>query len=255
MARVLIPLPDHDFDVTEVAVPCRVLRDAGHELTFATEESGALPAADPLLLTGVLFGQLGAEPEPKGFYQELIETPEFRQTIAWREIAPDRFDGLLLAGGHAQGMRQYLGSEILQAKVSDFWELRRPVAAICHGVLVLARAKRRGRSLLHYRQTTCLPKYLERLAYYSTAWKLGRYYRTYDAYVEDEVCAALGEPTSQFRRGPINFGARDSCGDFSPSFLVEHENYLSARWPGDAYAFGHRFAEMLSSTASDTDDG
>ena len=108
---------------------------------------------------------------------------------------------------------------------------------------------------MHDRQTTCLPKYLERLAYYSTAWKLGRYYRTYDAYVEDEVRAALGERTSQFRRGPINFGARDSCGDFSASFLVEHENYLSARWPGDAYALGHRFAEMLSSPALDTDDG
>jgi putative intracellular protease/amidase len=49
MARVLIPLPDHDFDVTEVAVPCRVLRNAGHDLVFATEESGTLPAADPLL--------------------------------------------------------------------------------------------------------------------------------------------------------------------------------------------------------------
>ena len=125
------------------------------------------------------------------------------------------------------------------------WVVRVGFAAICHGVLVLARAQRKGRSLLHDRRTTCLPKYLERLAYYSTAWKLGRYYRTYDAYVEDEVRAALGEPTSQFRRGPINLGSRDSHGDFSASFLVEHENYLSARWPGDAYAFAHRFAEML----------
>ena len=31
-------------------------------------QGGAAPAADPLLLTGVLFGQLGAEPEPKRFY-------------------------------------------------------------------------------------------------------------------------------------------------------------------------------------------
>jgi putative intracellular protease/amidase len=246
MARVLVPLPDHDFDVTEVAVPCKVLRDAGHELTFATEESGVLPAADPLLLTGVLFGRLGAEPEPKGFYQELIETPEFRKSIAWRDVAPDRFDGLLLAGGHAPGMRQYLGSQVLQAQVAEFWELRRPVAAICHGVLVLARAQSRGESLLHERRTTCLPKYLERLAYFSTAWKLGRYYRTYEAYVEDEVRAALSEPASQLRRGPISFGARDSFGDSSPSFLVEDENYLSARSPGDAYAFAHRFAEMLA---------
>ncbi len=37
-------------------------------------------------------------------------------------------------GGHAQGMRQYLGSETLQSMVAAFWDLERPVAAICHGV-------------------------------------------------------------------------------------------------------------------------
>ncbi|MCP5039464.1 MAG: thiamine biosynthesis protein ThiJ [bacterium] len=246
MAHILIPLPDHDFDVTEVAVPCKLLSDAGHELTFATEEAGVLPAADPLLLSGVIFGQLGAEPEPIRFYQDLVATPEFRKTIAWHDIKPDRFDGLLLAGGHAPGMRQYLGSQVLREKVAGFWALERPVAAICHGVLVLARAQQDGKSLLYSRRTTCLPKYLERLAYFSTAWKLGRYYRTYEAYVEDEVRAGLDDPSTQFQRGPISIAARDSRGDESPSFLVEDQNYLSARWPGDAYAFARRFAEMLA---------
>ncbi len=36
-------------------------------------------------------------------------------------------------------MRQYLGSAELRDKVAQFWALERPVAAICHGVLVLAR--------------------------------------------------------------------------------------------------------------------
>ena len=37
MARkVLIPLPDKDFDVTEVAVPWKLLRDAGFQVVFAT---------------------------------------------------------------------------------------------------------------------------------------------------------------------------------------------------------------------------
>jgi len=31
--RVLLPLPDRDFDVTEVAVPWVILRDAGHQVT------------------------------------------------------------------------------------------------------------------------------------------------------------------------------------------------------------------------------
>ena len=79
------------------------------------------------------------------------------------------------------------------------------MAAICHGVLVLARAKDKatGKSVLHGRRTTCLPKYMERVAYYLTAWKLGRYYRTYDAYVEDEVRAALADAThSREARSP-----------------------------------------------------
>lgn len=248
MARVLIPLPDRDFDITEVAVPWRKLTDAGHEVVFSTEESNTRASGDPLLLTGVVFGQLGAEPEPKAFYQQMIETPAFANPIAWRDISPDTFDGLLLPGGHAPGMRQYLGSNVLQDKVAAFWALGRPVGAICHGVLVLARAKKDGHSVLRDRQTTCLPKYLERVAYYSTAWKLGRYYRTYPAYVEDEVREALRAPEKQFQRGPLTLAKRDTEDDPSPSFLVEDGHYLSARWPGDAYSFARRLVEMISNS-------
>lgn len=90
-------------------------------------------------------------------------------------------------------MRQYLSSTVLAGKVAEFWRLARPVGAICHGVLVLARTRDppTGRSVIADRRTTCLPKYMERGAYYLTAWRLGRYYRTYPAYVEDEVTAAL----------------------------------------------------------------
>jgi len=49
MAKILVPLPDTDFDVTEVAVPWKVLTRAGHEVIFATERGGAAPAADPRL--------------------------------------------------------------------------------------------------------------------------------------------------------------------------------------------------------------
>lgn len=69
MAAVLFPLPDRDFDVTEVAVPWKLLVEAGHEVVFATEAGGAAPACDPLLLTGVVFGKLGARPEPIAFWR------------------------------------------------------------------------------------------------------------------------------------------------------------------------------------------
>jgi putative intracellular protease/amidase len=243
---VLIPLPDSDFDVTEVAVPWKVLARAGHTVRFATERGGFGASADPLLLSGVIMGQLGALHEPKLFYQELREDPHFTSPLAWGDVEPSDFDGLLLPGGHAPGMRQYLSSEELRKKVVQFWSLKRPVAAICHGVLVLARSRdpATGRSLLFGRRTTCLPKYMERSAYFATSWRLGRYYRTYPAYVEDEVRAALARP-QDFVRGPIVLSKRGSDDDDQPAMLVRDANYLSARWPGDAYLFAKGFVSLL----------
>jgi putative intracellular protease/amidase len=251
MARVLMPLPDRDFDVTEVAVPWRMLTRAGHEVIFCTERGGAAPCADPRLLSGVIFGQLGAEPEACRFYRELEQDPAFRAPLSWHEVEPAAYDGLLLPGGHAPGMRQYLGSARLQQQVGAFFSTGRPVGAICHGVLLAARSQdpATGRSVLHERQTTCLAKYQERSAFLLTFWKLGRYYRTYPAYVEDEVRTALREPLSQFRRGPRTLLRRDSEADSSPAFIVEDGNYVSARWPGDAYGFARAFLRLLDGAA------
>jgi putative intracellular protease/amidase len=247
--RVLLPIPDRDFDVTEVAVPWRILRDSGHQVVFATERAGTVPAADARLLNGVLFGQLGAAAEAKAWYYELVAAPEFSATVAWAGLDPAAFDGLILPGGHAPGMRQYLGSPVLSEQVGRFWQLSRPVGAICHGVLVLARTRDAptGRSVLADRLTTCLPKYMERSAYLATAWRLGRYYRTYPAYVEDEVRAALDHPDEQFRRGPRTLSARGTASNDTPAFTVQDRNYVSARWPGDAYLFGRRFCDLLRS--------
>lgn len=241
--RVLIPLPDLDFDTTEVAVPWKLLTEAGHQVVFATERAGTVAACDPLLLSGVLFGQLGAEPEPKAFYAEMLQSPEFKQSIGWHDFAPTDFDALVLPGGHAPGMRQYLGNTLLQAKVVDFIATGRPFGAICHGPLVLARAidARTKKSVLHGRKTTCLPAYMERTAYFISAWKLGRYYRTYEAYVEAEIRASGAE----FIRGPTHLSTRGTRTDDSPAFVVEDGVYVSARWPGDAYLFAKKLLERL----------
>ncbi|MFC9238082.1 type 1 glutamine amidotransferase domain-containing protein [Streptomyces decoyicus] len=164
----------------------------------------------PRLLTGVLFGRLGAEEEPRRCYEELTRSEEFTATVAWAELAPEEYDGLILPGGHAPGMRQYLGSEVLRQQAGRFWALDRPVGVICQGVLVPARAREAstGRSLPADRRTACLPKYMERSAYLTTAWRLGRYYRTYPAYMEDEVRAVLDGPDARFERGPRVLAAR-----------------------------------------------
>ena len=247
MARVLCPLPDRDFDTTEVAVPWHVLRRAGHEIVFATERAGTVPACDPRLLSGVLFGQLGAAADAKALYAQLVDDAAFRAPLAWDALRVADHDALLLPGGHAPGMRQYLGSSALQAQIAAFWALGRPVAAICHGVLALARSidPATGKSVLASSKTTCLPKYMERTAYFITAWKLGGYYRTYPAYVEDEVKAALGNAEAQFVRGPRTLTDRDRDDDGHAGFVVEDGRYVSARWPGDAWTFAKALLRRL----------
>src|SRR5262245_17235758 len=108
--KILMPLPDRDFDTTETAVPWKLLTRAGHQVVFATEK-GQVAACDPLLLSGVIFGALGAEAEPKAFYAEMIASPEFQAPLEWGGLDMRQFDALFLPGGHAQGMKQYLGSE------------------------------------------------------------------------------------------------------------------------------------------------
>jgi len=243
MARILFPLPDRDFDVTEVAVPWKLLIEAGHQVAFATED-GATPACDPLLITGVVFGALGARPEPIAFYRELERSPEFVTPQRWADVDPGAFDALFLAGGHAKGMRQYLGSDTVQRLTAAFFATTKPIAAICHGVLVAARSQHDGRSVLHGLRTTCLPKYMERSAYLATFWRRGRYYRTYPAYVEDEVRGALASP-EHFERGPRTLSKRGTRDDHTHAFVVEDGRYVSARWPGDAYLIATKLIDRL----------
>lgn len=248
MARVYVPLPDTDFDPTEVAVPWSILREAGHEVVFATE-TGAPGTADPVVIRGpsALFPSMRIGEDARATYGELAAAPELRAGLRWRDVRARDVDAVFLPGGHAQGMKPYLESAEVQQVVLAKWRAGAPVGAICHGVLVLARTidPDTGASVLRGRRSTCLPRYMERIAYYLTAWKLGRYYKTYSADVEEEVRAALG-PDGTFERGPIHLVAKGSATDDRAAFVVEDGPYVSARWPGDAFLIARRFAERLA---------
>ena len=193
----IIPLPDRDFDTTEVAIPWKNFVEAGLKVTFSTE-TGHIGQTDPRLLTGVIFGQLGAKPDAIAAYRELEKNEAFRHPIPYESINPQEYDLLLLPGGHAKGMRQYLESQVLQNKALEFIKQNKVVGAICHGVLVLARTidPDTGRSVVYGRKLTGLTKLLERTGYYLTFWRLGDYYRTYPEYVEDETVKVLKERSS-----------------------------------------------------------
>jgi len=100
-------------------------------------------------------------------------------------------------------------------------------------------------------RTTCLPKYMERAAYFSTFWRRGRYYRTYPKYVEDEVRESLARP-EDFERGPRELSKRGTRDDDSAAFVVEDGRYVSARWPGDAWAIGRKLIARLPAASAET---
>ena len=45
--------------------------------------------------------------------------------------------------------------------------------------------------------------------------------------------------------GPVTLSARGTADDDGPAFVEQDRNYVSARWPGDAYLFARRFRDLL----------
>jgi len=283
MARVLILLPARDFDPSEAAVSWQVLVNAGHVVAFATPD-GRPAVADDMMLTGQGLDPWGVIPllrnlpligllmranrDARNAYAVMVADPNYRAPMRWDAVDVTAFDGLLLPGGHrARGMRDYLESETLQRHVAGFFEAGRPVAAICHGVLLAARSisKRTGHSVLYGYRTTALTWALER-----SAWTVARitrfwdpnYYRTYleqagqpEGFmsVQQGVTRALARPEDfedvpktdpDYRRKTSGL-QRDTLDDARAAFVVRDRNYVSARWPGDAHTFAKTFSDML----------
>ncbi len=247
MAIVLIPIPGNEFDPTETAVPWQVLTALGHAVEFATPD-GKPGAADERMLTGRGLGifrtVLRADDYARRAYAAMADANSFRNPRRWSDVSVGSFDGLLLPGGHAPGMKTYLESPILQAVVAAAFAARKPVGAICHGVVLAARSRAAdGRSVLFGRKTTALTRRLEFTAWAMTALWLGRYYRTYPTPVQDEVTAALATP-ADFLAGPLAT-VRDAPGRLEVGFTVRDAGYVSARWPGDAHRFAADFAALF----------
>lgn len=248
--KVLIPLPRQDFDPTECAVPWKVLKQAGIDVVFATPNTQKA-SCDPLMLSGKGLGlfaaTLVANKDAQQAYREMENSPEFQNPISWESASRQTFDGLILPGGHAQGMKEYLESELLQNIARDFFKTNKPVGAICHGVIVLARTQDENHQpLLKNRKTTALLATQELLAWNLTRLWQGSYYRTYPQTVESEVTAQLADKKN-FIKGPLPL-TRDSAKNLTPGFVVQDGNYLSARWPGDAHKFASHFSKMLLSS-------
>lgn len=249
--KVLIPLPSIDFDPTECCVPWHILKNAGVEVFFATPD-GKKAMCDQKMLYGkglFIFAKiLKADPGAQKKYIELENSEEFKNPIKWSEIDSTNYDGILLPGGHAQGMKAYLESSKLQETVSEFFKDNKPVGAICHGVVLAGRSLRADKkSVLYGKKTTALLKTQELSAWAMTCLWLGNYYRTYPQTVEAEVKTRLSSP-KDFIKGPIPL-KRDQVDMLESGFTVVDGNYVSARWPGDAHKFAVDFLGLINKKA------
>jgi len=248
VSNVLIPLPALGFDPTEASVPWKVLTEREHEVTFATPD-GKPASADPIMVTGKGLGLLKyvlrADANGLAAHAEMIASDAFQNPITYDEAARGSFDALVFPGGHDKCVKPYLESETLQQIAMDFMAADKPVGAICHGVLVLARAQdANGRSVIHGRKVTSLINRLEMTGYHLTRLWMGDYYRTYpEITTEDEVRAALAS-SEDFDAGPGGT-KRDSMEIPQHGFVVRDRNLVTARWPGDAHTWSMQIDELL----------
>ncbi|MBI3347808.1 MAG: DJ-1/PfpI family protein [Burkholderiales bacterium] len=248
MAHILLPLPSEGYDPTETAIPWQLLSEHGHTIHFATPD-GCPARADPRVLDGrdlSLWAPLLRAAAPAvAAHAAMAASEAFRHPTRYADLNATDVDALLLPGGHAPGMKVYLESTALQALVATQFAADKPVAAICHGVLLAARSRRAdGRSVLHGRRTTGLTRQLELTAWLMTAAWLGRYCRTYPTPLQTEVEAALAR-REDFQVGPPAL-LRDTPRHLGRGFVLRDSNYISARWPGDVHAFALAFVQLLA---------
>jgi protease I len=104
-----------------------------------------------------------AAPDVRGYQLVLHERPEgwditretpgymFQSDIAFRDVRPDAYDGVLISGGRAPEYIRYDADliEIVRWAVAH----GRPVGSICHGIEVLATA-----DVIAGKRITCVPK-------------------------------------------------------------------------------------------------
>jgi protease I len=101
---------------------------------------------DPIMVTGdglpFLFkSTLKADQNACAALAEMNTDPAFASPIPYTAIEINSTDGFILPGGHAKGgVRPYLESTELQAKIAEFFDADKVVGAVCHGVVVVGRS-------------------------------------------------------------------------------------------------------------------
>jgi len=288
--KIIIPLPNNDYDPSEVAIPWKLLSENGFDVFFSTP-NGEVATTDSMMLSGEgldfwgwipllkkikLIGLLlRANSDARKAHQALLQDKNFQNPCCYADLKNNHYDGLILPGGHAKGIKPYLEDLTLQNFVANFFETldenkqHKPISAVCHGVLVAPRSisPTTKKSVLFGKKTTALTWALE-----SSAWSLTKYfarfwdanyYRTYiekpnepKGYwgVEQEIKRSL-KSADDFLDVPKSINhykfktsgiIRDKINNSKAAWIVQDGHYISARWPGDIHTMTLAFIALFN---------
>ena len=141
--KVLIPIPNYGFDPSEVAIPWKILTESNFEIVFITPQ-GNKATTDAIMLKGeklgILKSVLAARQDAVDAYYEMEKSEPFCNPLKYTDVQEKNFDAIYLPGGHDKGVKEYLESSILQQLIVGFFVAKKPICAICHGVVLAARS-------------------------------------------------------------------------------------------------------------------
>jgi len=144
----------------ELAAPYFVLKDAGHQIQFATVKGGEAPI-DPASLETPWLTDAG-----RRFLGDAASMARLASTPALEAVDAASFDALFMVGGAAV-MWDFPHAPALGHLLSEFAQAGRVFGGVCHGVAGLLNTHA-APGLLRSRRVTCISDQEDRLAGFDT---------------------------------------------------------------------------------------
>src|SRR4051794_16079863 len=155
--KILMVLTSHDqlgntgrttgFWLEEFAAPYFVFRDAGVDLTLASPKGGQ-PPIDPK--SDLPENQT---PAMTRFKQDSAAQKALSRTSRLSEMKSDNFDSIFYVGGHGP-MWDLVDNPDSIALIESFYNVGKPVAAVCHSPAVFHRVMYNGAPLVKGKRVT-----------------------------------------------------------------------------------------------------
>ncbi|MES2901746.1 MAG: type 1 glutamine amidotransferase domain-containing protein [Pseudomonadota bacterium] len=232
------------FYLNELMQPVKLLRDAGHQLTFATP-LGKTPAVDKNSVDAMYFG---GDRQALAVHSKLLDELRITDASASAVVSLDeierrgygRYDAVYIPGGHAP-MQDLLTSPKLGKLLRAFHAAAKPTALVCHGPIALMAAMDDA------------PGYARKLAGQQTVavpnWIYKGYQVTVFSNVEEEASKAQlngGQmkfyPQSALEQAGLRFSA---AAMWQPHMVVDRE-LITGQNPASAPLVGEELKRRLA---------